>query len=59
MRKLFKEAEEEEAAKGDESQLHVIIFDEIDSICKVRSLCVSFVCVPHVYASVFRSSRMF
>ena len=36
VRALFKEAEAEYALKGDESDLHVIIFDEIDSICKKR-----------------------
>ena len=36
IRNLFKEAEEESKEKGDDSGLHVIIFDEIDSICKKR-----------------------
>ena len=36
VRNLFKEAKEEMAAKGDESELHVIIFDELDAICKQR-----------------------
>jgi len=36
VRKLFIEAEEEFALKGDESELHIIIFDEIDAICKSR-----------------------
>lgn len=36
IRKLFLEAETEYASKGDESELHVIIFDEIDSICRHR-----------------------
>lgn len=36
IRKLFLEAEAEYALKGDESELHVIIFDEIDSICRHR-----------------------
>jgi len=36
VRNLFKDAEEEQAARGDESDLHVIIFDEIDAICKAR-----------------------
>jgi len=36
VRALFKDAEEEQAARGDESELHVIIFDEIDAICKQR-----------------------
>lgn len=33
---LFKEAEEEQALRGDDSELHIIIFDEIDSVCKQR-----------------------
>lgn len=33
---IFAEAEAEYAAKGDESSLHIIIFDEIDAICKSR-----------------------
>eukprot|EP00917_Polyrhabdina_sp_WS-2016_P006599 GHVP01014710.1.p1 GENE.GHVP01014710.1~~GHVP01014710.1.p1 ORF type:complete len:752 (+),score=143.11 GHVP01014710.1:72-2327(+) len=36
IRNLFKEAEEEYKKKGDASSLHIIIFDEIDAICKVR-----------------------
>ncbi|WZN65110.1 vesicle-fusing ATPase [Chloropicon roscoffensis] len=36
VRKLFAEAEEEYQMKGDESELHIIIFDEIDAICKQR-----------------------
>eukprot|EP00331_Platyophrya_macrostoma_P021361 CAMPEP_0176446602 /NCGR_PEP_ID=MMETSP0127-20121128/24428_1 /TAXON_ID=938130 /ORGANISM="Platyophrya macrostoma, Strain WH" /LENGTH=727 /DNA_ID=CAMNT_0017832677 /DNA_START=82 /DNA_END=2265 /DNA_ORIENTATION=+ len=36
IRKLFAEAEAEQAAKGDQSQLHLIIFDEFDAICKQR-----------------------
>eukprot|EP01117_Protostelium_nocturnum_P011202 TRINITY_DN4064_c1_g1_i1.p1 TRINITY_DN4064_c1_g1~~TRINITY_DN4064_c1_g1_i1.p1 ORF type:complete len:479 (+),score=160.86 TRINITY_DN4064_c1_g1_i1:2-1438(+) len=36
IRNLFKEAEQEYKEKGDDSDLHVIIFDEIDSICKQR-----------------------
>lgn len=30
------EAEKEEKAKGPESELHIIIFDELDAICKER-----------------------
>lgn len=37
IRKLFKEAEAEYKAKGEDSQLHIIIFDEIDAICRQRS----------------------
>ncbi|GJJ06488.1 hypothetical protein Clacol_000680 [Clathrus columnatus] len=36
IRKLFAEAEQEYKAKGDESGLHIIIFDELDAICKQR-----------------------
>ena len=36
MRKLFEPAEEEYALKGENSDLHVIIFDEIDALCKQR-----------------------
>lgn len=36
IRNLFKEAEDEQRRKGDDSQLHIIIFDEIDAICKKR-----------------------
>lgn len=36
VRNLFKDAEDEQAAKGAASELHVIIFDEIDAICKQR-----------------------
>eukprot|EP00735_Rhodelphis_limneticus_P013290 TRINITY_DN68_c0_g1::TRINITY_DN68_c0_g1_i1::g.14766::m.14766 TRINITY_DN68_c0_g1::TRINITY_DN68_c0_g1_i1::g.14766 ORF type:complete len:735 (+),score=266.55,sp/Q9M0Y8/NSF_ARATH/46.05/0.0,AAA/PF00004.24/8e-39,AAA/PF00004.24/6.5e-12,AAA_22/PF13401.1/0.00036,AAA_22/PF13401.1/0.16,AAA_5/PF07728.9/4.1e-05,AAA_5/PF07728.9/0.065,AAA_2/PF07724.9/1.8e-06,AAA_2/PF07724.9/1.3,CDC48_N/PF02359.13/1.6e-08,CDC48_N/PF02359.13/1.4e+03,AAA_16/PF13191.1/0.003,AAA_16/PF13191.1/0.088,Mg_chelatase/PF01078.16/0.0036,Mg_ len=36
VRKLFYDAEQEYKERGDESDLHVIIFDEIDAICKSR-----------------------
>ena len=36
MRKLFEDAEADQKANGDASDLHVIIFDEIDAICKSR-----------------------
>ncbi|WFD30756.1 vesicle-fusing ATPase [Malassezia sp. CBS 17886] len=36
IRKLFAEAEAESKAKGDESGLHIIIFDELDAICRQR-----------------------
>jgi vesicle-fusing ATPase len=36
IRKLFADAEAEYKAKGEGSGLHVIIFDEIDAICKAR-----------------------
>ena len=38
VRKLFAEAEAEYEARGDDSDLHIIIFDEIDSICKQRGM---------------------
>ncbi|KAI5797631.1 P-loop containing nucleoside triphosphate hydrolase protein [Geopyxis carbonaria] len=36
IRKLFAEAEDEYKKRGDESELHIIIFDELDAICKQR-----------------------
>lgn len=36
IRNLFKDAEDEYRERGEQSQLHVIIFDEIDAICKQR-----------------------
>ena len=36
IRKLFADAEKEQAEMGDASELHIIIFDEIDAICKQR-----------------------
>jgi len=36
IRKLFQDAEKEYKEKGDESGLHIIIFDELDAICKQR-----------------------
>lgn len=36
IRELFTDAEIEQEEKGDDSQLHLIIFDEIDAICKQR-----------------------
>ncbi|KAF9226866.1 vesicular-fusion protein SEC18 [Gyrodon lividus] len=36
IRKLFEDAEKEYKEKGDESALHIIIFDELDAICKQR-----------------------
>lgn len=36
VRKLFADAEKDQREKGDDSELHVIIFDEIDAICKSR-----------------------
>lgn len=36
IRKLFGDAEKEYKEKGDESGLHIIIFDELDAVCKQR-----------------------
>lgn len=36
IRKLFKDAETEYREKGDESSLHIIIFDELDAVFKQR-----------------------
>lgn len=36
VRKLFSAAEAEYRERGDDSQLHIVIFDEIDAICKQR-----------------------
>ncbi|KAJ3670985.1 hypothetical protein LUZ60_008411 [Juncus effusus] len=36
VRDLFADAENDQRANGDQSELHVIIFDEIDAICKAR-----------------------
>lgn len=34
IRKLFKDAKDDMAKLGDQSPLHIIIFDEIDAVCK-------------------------
>lgn len=36
IRKIFADAEKEYKERGDESDLHVIIFDELDAVCKQR-----------------------
>jgi vesicle-fusing ATPase len=36
IRALFKDAEEDQKKNGDSAQLHIVIFDEIDAICKQR-----------------------
>ena len=36
VRELFVDAEKEEKEMGEDSKLHIIIFDEIDAICKPR-----------------------
>ncbi|CAM6084262.1 unnamed protein product [Calypogeia fissa] len=38
VRELFKDAEKDQERYGDDSELHVIIFDEIDAICRARGL---------------------
>lgn len=38
IRKLFEDAEKDFAENGDSSELHIIIFDEIDAICKQRGM---------------------
>ena len=38
IRALFEDAEQEYKAKGDASQLHIIIFDELDAICRQRGV---------------------
>ena len=41
IRQLFSEAEAEEKESGINSTLHIIIFDEIDAICRQRGSLVS------------------
>lgn len=36
IRALFADAEEEFRSKGDDSRLHIVIFDEIDALCRQR-----------------------
>ena len=36
IRDLFANAEKDQKENGDDSELHVIVFDEIDSLCKAR-----------------------
>jgi vesicle-fusing ATPase len=36
IRNLFKEAEEEQEKRGEDSDLHIIIMDELDAICRAR-----------------------
>jgi vesicle-fusing ATPase len=36
IRKLFADAEKEYKEKGDDTELHIIIFDELDAVCKQR-----------------------
>lgn len=45
-RKLFTEAEDEQVKMGSASGLHIIIFDEIDAICKERGTVVSSCVCP-------------
>ena len=44
IRELFEDAEAEQEECGEASELHVIIFDEIDAICKKRGRCVAWHC---------------
>jgi len=45
VRKLFEDAEKEERELNEDSKLHIIIFDEIDAICKPRGSVTSGVAV--------------
>ncbi len=36
IRELFEPAEKDQEMHGDDSKLHIIIFDEIDAICRAR-----------------------
>jgi vesicle-fusing ATPase len=36
IRKLFAPAKEDEKKYGDESPIHVVVFDEIDAVCRQR-----------------------
>lgn len=38
IRNLFQDAENDYKSNGDEAELHIIIFDEIDAICKQRGM---------------------
>ena len=38
IREIFSDAEEDEKENGDNSGLHIIVFDEIDSLCKKRGV---------------------
>ena len=51
VRALFADAEAEMAERGDDSNLHIIIFDEIDSICKQRGSKLSRFVLPTVPCS--------
>ena len=46
---LFAEAEKEEKEKGILSCLHIIIFDEIDAICKKRGSVVCYMLVSSAH----------
>ena len=47
IRNLFADAKAEMQSKGDESELHVIILDEIDAICR-QVLCVVRTCMYRI-----------
>jgi vesicle-fusing ATPase len=58
MRKLFADAEEEWRRCGSNSGLHIIIFDEIDAICKQRGSMVYFILfIVYKYFFVDRCDR--
>ena len=50
VRALFADAEAEYKQKGDDSELHIIIFDEIDAVCKSRGSVNSGTGVPRLYS---------
>lgn len=52
IRRLFADAEEEEKRLGANSALHIIVFDEIDAICKTRGSTVSLCSVFDLFFSV-------
>ncbi|GKV50892.1 hypothetical protein SLEP1_g57572 [Rubroshorea leprosula] len=53
VRDLFADAENDQQTRGDQSDLHVIIFDEIDAICKVGSTLLIFSYSPYSPLSKF------
>ena len=59
MRKLFEDAEADQKANGDASELHVIIFDEIDAICKQRGSVSSGSGAPTAHACTCPCAALF
>lgn len=47
IRALFADAEKEQAEAGDDSELHIIIFDEFDAICRCVRPCVRVLSALH------------